>query len=107
ELSAYAHVQAMKHCKVGMYEYELEAILLYEFYRKGSRHVAYPCIVAAGNNACVLHYTRNNSLINDNELVLIDAGAELQGYAADITRTFPANGHFTKEQQAIYELVLA
>ncbi|MCS5712567.1 aminopeptidase P N-terminal domain-containing protein [Candidatus Berkiella aquae] len=107
ELSAHAHVQAMKNCKVGMYEYEVEAILLYEFYRKGSRHVAYPCIVAAGNNACVLHYTRNNSLINDNELVLVDAGAELQGYAADITRTFPANGRFTKEQQAIYELVLA
>ncbi len=107
EISAQGHISAMQHCKPGMFEYELEATLLYDFYRKGSRHVAYPCIVAAGKNACILHYTHNNALIKDNDLVLIDAGAELDGYAADITRTFPANGHFTKEQQAIYELVLA
>lgn len=107
EISAQAHISAMQHCQPGMFEYELEATLLYDFYRQGSRHVAYPCIVAAGKNACILHYTRNNAMINDNDLVLIDAGAELDGYAADITRTFPANGHFTKEQQAIYELVLA
>ena len=106
DISAHAHVRAMQECKVGMYEYELEAALLYEFYRKGSRHVAYPCIVAAGGNACVLHYTRNNAQIKDNDLILIDAGAEIEGYAADITRTFPANGKFTPEQQAIYELVL-
>lgn len=107
DISAKAHVSAMEHCRVGMYEYELEATLLYEFYRKGCRHVAYPCIVAAGFNACVLHYTRNHTQIKENDLVLIDAGAELDNYAADITRTFPANGRFNKEQQAIYELVLA
>lgn len=107
DISAKAHVRAMENCQVGMYEYELEATLLYEFYRSGCRHVAYPCIVAAGFNACVLHYTRNNTQIKDNDLVLIDAGAELDNYAADITRTFPANGRFNKEQQAIYELVLA
>ncbi|MGE3319709.1 MAG: Xaa-Pro aminopeptidase [Candidatus Berkiella sp.] len=107
DISAKAHVSAIEHCQVGMHEYELEATLLYEFYRKGCRHVAYPCIVAAGNNACILHYTRNNAQIKENDLVLIDAGAELDNYAADITRTFPANGRFGKEQQAIYELVLA
>jgi Xaa-Pro aminopeptidase len=107
DISAHAHVRAMQECKVGMYEYELEATLLYEFCRKGARHVAYPCIVAAGNNACVLHYTRNTSQIKDNDLILIDAGAEVDGYAADITRTFPANGKFNAEQQAIYELVLS
>lgn len=107
EISAHAHVRAMQECKVGMFEYELEAILLYEFFRHGSRNVAYPCIVAAGDNACVLHYTRNNTKIKDNDLVLIDAGSEIENYAADITRTFPANGKFTSAQQAIYELVLA
>lgn len=107
DISAHAHVRAMQECKVGMFEYELEATLLYEFYRHGSRNVAYPCIVAAGDNACVLHYTRNNAKIKEHDLVLIDAGAEIEGYAADITRTFPANGKFTPAQQAIYELVLA
>ncbi len=107
DISAQAHVRAMQECKIGMYEYELEATLLYEFCRKGARHVAYPCIVAAGSNACVLHYTRNNMQIKNNDLILIDAGAEIDGYAADITRTFPANGKFSTEQQAIYELVLA
>lgn len=107
DISAQAHVRAMQECKVGMYEYELEATLLYEFYRNGSRHVAYPCIVAAGSNACILHYTRNNMQIKNNDLILIDAGSEIEGYAADITRTFPANGKFTPEQREIYELVLA
>lgn len=107
DISAHAHVRAMQECKVGMFEYELEATLLYEFFRHGSRNVAYPCIVAAGDNACVLHYTRNNTKIKNNDLVLIDAGSEIEGYAADITRTFPANGKFTSAQQAIYELVLA
>ncbi|MBN9287673.1 MAG: Xaa-Pro aminopeptidase [Gammaproteobacteria bacterium 39-13] len=106
-LSADAHVHAMKHCQVGMYEYELEAILLKEFYRHGSRFPAYSSIVATGDNACTLHYTRNDKMIKEKDLVLIDAGAEYHHYAADITRTFPANGKFTKEQQAIYELVLA
>jgi len=97
----------MKHCQVGMYEYEFEAILLKEFYRHGSRFPAYSSIVATGDNACTLHYTRNDKMIKEKDLVLIDAGAEYHHYAADITRTFPANGKFTKEQQAIYELVLA
>lgn len=107
DISARAHLQAMKHCQVGMREYEIEATLLYEFYRHGSRYPAYTPIVAAGKNACILHYTRNNELLKENELLLIDAGAEYEGYAADITRTFPINGKFSAEQKAIYELVLA
>lgn len=107
DISAHGHIQAMKRCRIGMHEYNLEAILLYEFYRKGSRYPAYPSIVASGNRACVLHYTKNNAVLKDNELVLIDAGAEYDYYASDITRTFPINGKFTAEQQAIYELVLA
>lgn len=107
DISAQAHVQAMERCQPGMYEYEIEAILLYEFYRKGSRYPAYTPIVAAGGNACTLHYTRNNEILKEGDLLLIDAGAEYQCYAADITRTFPVKGKFTLEQQAIYELVLA
>ncbi|MFI4937088.1 MAG: Xaa-Pro aminopeptidase [Candidatus Berkiellales bacterium] len=107
EISVSAHIAAMQNCKPGMNEYNLEAILLHEFYRMGSRHVAYSSIVAAGNNACTLHYTRNQDLLKDKQLVLIDAGAEFENYAADITRTFPINGKFTSDQQAIYELVLA
>lgn len=107
EISAHAHMKAMQQCQIGMLEYELEAILLQEFYRHGSRYPAYSSIVATGNNACTLHYTRNTARIENNDLVLIDAGAEYQYYAADITRTFPGNGKFTKEQQSIYELVLA
>ncbi len=107
DISAKAHIKAMQACKVGMAEYELEAVLLHEFYRQGSRYPAYTSIVAAGNNACTLHYIRNNQIIKNNELVLIDAGAEVENYAADITRTFPANGKFTSSQRAIYDLVLA
>ncbi len=106
-ISAHAHMQAIAQCKPGMYEYELEGTLLNEFYRQGARSWAYPCIVATGSNACVLHYTQNNAQIKTGDLVLIDAGAEFENYAADITRTFPATGKFSKEQQAIYELVLA
>lgn len=106
DISVQAHINAMKNCRVGMHEYELEAMLLQTFYQLGSRYPAYPCIVAAGANACILHYTRNDNKVVENDLVLIDAGAEYDFYAADITRTFPANGKFTQEQQAIYELVL-
>ncbi len=106
-ISAFAHQRTMEQCQVGMYEYELEAVLLYEFYRQGSRYPAYPSIVATGNNACTLHYTQNNALIKKEDLVLIDAGAEFEGYASDITRTFPASGKFNAQQQSIYELVLA
>jgi Xaa-Pro aminopeptidase len=101
-----AHVNAMKACRPGMHEYQLEAELMYEFLRHGARAPAYNSIVGSGHNACILHYVSNNKKIHDGDLVLIDAGAEYQNYAADITRTFPANGRFSAEQRAIYELVL-
>lgn len=102
-----AHLAAMRACRVGMYEYELEAELMYQFQKQGARFPAYNSIVGAGRNTCILHYTSNHNKIADGDLVLIDAGAEYQNYAADITRTFPANGRFSGEQRAIYELVLA
>ena len=107
DISADAHRRAMATCRPGMYEYEVEAELLYEMTRRGSRSVAYPSIVAGGENACVLHYARNREVLKDGDLLLIDAGAEYDCYAADITRTFPVNGRFSREQRAVYELVLA
>lgn len=106
DITAGAHIRAMKTCKPGMNEYELEAEIMYEFQRNGARFAAYNSIVGAGRNSCILHYVNNNNVINDGDLVLVDAGAEYQNYAADITRTFPANGKFSGEQRAIYELVL-
>lgn len=106
DITADGHIRAMKTCKPGMNEYELEAEIMYEFQRNGARFAAYNSIVGAGRNACILHYVSNNNVINNGDLVLIDAGAEYQNYAADITRTFPANGKFSAEQRAIYELVL-
>ena len=106
DISAEAHVKAMQACRPGMYEYQLEAELQYTFMRHGSRAPAYASIVAAGRNACILHYTENSSQIRDGDLVLIDAGCELDCYASDITRTFPANGRFSPEQRAIYDIVL-
>ena len=106
KISASAHRKAMAVCRPGMREYELEAELLYEFTRHGSRAPAYGSIVAAGENACILHYRVNDAEIRDGDLVLIDAGCEYEHYASDITRTFPANGIFSPEQKAIYELVL-
>ncbi len=106
EISARAHVRAMQICKPGLYEYQLEAELLHEFGRSGSRYPAYSSIVGAGDNGCILHYHENDAQIKDGDLVLIDAGCELDHYASDITRTFPANGKFSKEQQALYEIVL-
>jgi len=97
----------MRFCTPGMYEYQLEAEILHEFGRSGARHVAYNSIVGAGDNGCILHYNNNDAIIKDGDLVLIDAGCELEHYASDITRTFPANGKFSKEQQALYEVVLA
>ena len=93
-------------CRPGMFEYELEAIWRYSCHKQGLPEVAYPAIVAAGANACVLHYTANQAKIQSGDCLLVDAGAEYQGYAADITRCFPANGRFSPEQLAIYELVL-
>jgi Xaa-Pro aminopeptidase len=106
EISSNAHLRAMRNCRPGMTEFEVEAELNYEFMRGGSRRAAYPSIVAGGANACVLHYTENRDTLRDGELLLIDAGAEFDYYAADITRTFPVNGRFSKAQRAIYELVL-
>ena len=105
-ISGLAHQRAMKNCYVGKFEYQVEADILHEFSCHGARHPAYASIVAGGDNANILHYTANSDALNDNELLLIDAGAELAGYAADITRTFPVNGQFTPEQKAIYQLVL-
>jgi Xaa-Pro aminopeptidase len=106
EVSVLAHQRAMRAAKPGRYEYEIEAELLHEFALHGMRSPAYPCIVAGGRNACVLHYTENSEPLEDGDLLLIDAGAEYQNYAADITRTFPVNGKFTEPQRIIYELVL-
>jgi Xaa-Pro aminopeptidase len=106
EISSDAHVRAMAVCRPGMTEFEIEAELNYAFTRGGSRRVAYPSIVAGGANACVLHYTENRDTLKDGDLLLIDAGAEYDYYAADITRTFPVNGRFSKAQRALYELVL-
>lgn len=105
-ISVTAHQHAMQACRKADYEYQLEAELLYEFSRQGCRSVAYDPIVAAGGNACVLHYTENNQPLQRGDLVLIDAAGEFENYAADITRTFPVNGHFSPEQRSIYELVL-
>lgn len=106
EISAYAHRVMMENCRPGMKEYELEAILAYELKRKGCLEYAYPPIIAAGRNSCILHYCENKNEIGENDLVLIDAGGEYEFYAADITRTFPASGRFSAEQKAIYEIVL-
>ena len=107
ELSAGAHVRAMRATRPGMMEYEIEAELLHEFRRHGAQFPAYWPIVASGPNACVLHYRENDRLMGDGDLLLIDAGGELDGYAADITRTFPVSGTFNGPQRAIYDLVLA
>ncbi len=112
-ISAGAHIRAMqtsaRMLRAGqeVREYHLEAELLHEFRRHGAQSPAYTSIVAAGANACVLHYRADTALVRAGELVLIDAGCELDGYASDITRTFPANGSFTGPQRALYELVLA
>jgi len=106
EISARAHRRAMQTCRPGMYEYQIEAEIVHEFMRQGARSPAYPSIVAGGDNACVLHYTDNDARLKDGELILIDAGAEYEYYAADITRTFPVNGRFSPPQRALYELVL-
>ncbi len=100
-----AHRRAMQAAKPGMFEFEIEAELLHAFRRRGAV-ASYEPIVGAGSNACVLHYRANNALMQDGDLLLIDAGAELHGYASDITRTFPINGTFTAAQRAIYSLVL-
>ena len=105
-ISGLAHQRAMQKTAVGKFEYQIETELLHEFSRHGARHPAYASIVAGGDNANILHYTDNGETLKDNDLLLIDAGGELSGYAADITRTFPINGKFTEPQKLLYQLVL-
>ncbi|CAM3624518.1 Xaa-Pro aminopeptidase [Pseudomonas wadenswilerensis] len=105
-ISARAHVRAMQACRAGLREYSLEAELDYEFRKGGAKMPAYGSIVAAGRNSCILHYQENDAPLKDGDLVLIDAGCEIDCYASDITRTFPVSGRFSPEQKAIYELVL-
>lgn len=107
KISAEAHVRAMQTAQPGKHEFELEAELLCTFRKHGAQSVAYNSIVAAGANACILHHAAGNSVMRDGDLVLIDAGCELDGYASDITRTFPANGKFSGPQRALYDIVLA
>jgi Xaa-Pro aminopeptidase len=105
-ISAAAHIRAMRATRPGKMEYEIEAELLHEFRKNGAQAPAYTSIVAGGVNACVLHYISNNAPLQDGDLLLIDAACEVDGYAADITRTFPVNGRFNGAQKDIYELVL-
>lgn len=107
KISALAHQRAMERCRPGMFEYQLEGEILHEFSRHGSRFASYNTIVGGGENGCILHYTENESELRDGDLVLIDAGCELYGYAGDITRTFPVNGRFSPAQRQIYDIVLA
>jgi len=107
DITVTAHLAAMRTCRPGILESDLHAELMYEFLQQGAASVAYSSIVGSGKNTCTLHYTDNNQPIRQGSLVLIDAGAEYHNYAADITRTFPANGKFSAEQRAVYEIVLA
>lgn len=105
-ISAAGHLKAMESAQAGLYEYQLQAVLEAEFAYRGASFPAYTSIVGAGANACVLHYVENSSQLKDGDLVLIDAGAEYQGYAGDITRTFPVSGKFSPQQAQLYNLVL-
>ena len=107
KIAASAHRRAMQVCKPGMMEYQIEAELIHEFMRKGARSPAYASIVGGGKNSCILHYTENNQHLKVGDVLLIDAGAEYDGYASDITRTCPVSGEFTDEQRAVYDVVLA
>jgi len=106
-VSAEAHIRAMRACRPGMMEYEIQAELEYVFRSNGAAFPAYPPIVAGGRNALILHYDENRDPLGDGDLLLIDAGAEIEGYAGDITRTFPVNGRFSAAQREVYEVVLA
>lgn len=106
EISAQAHKEAMRACKPGLFEYHLESTILHTFANHGARFTAYPSIVGSGDNACTLHYIENKAKLKNGDLVLIDAGCELECYASDITRTFPVSGEFSLEQRALYQIVL-
>jgi Xaa-Pro aminopeptidase len=107
DISAAAHRRAMRAAAPGRNEFEIEAELLHEFRRRGAQAPAYTPIVAGGANACILHYVENDRPLGDGDLLLIDAGCELDGYAADITRTFPVNGRYGAAQRDVYQMVLA
>lgn len=106
DISVGAHLRAMRSASTVSYEYQLQAEIEHEFAVQGADAPAYSSIVGSGGNACILHYTENRSALNRCDLVLIDAGAEYQGYAADITRTFPLSGRFSEPQRQLYQLVL-
>ena len=106
EITAEAHQRILVKTAPGMYEYQVQAELEYCFAVNGARSTAYPSIVGGGNNACVLHYIQNDDVLRKDDLVLVDAGGEYESYAADVTRTFPVSGTFSKAQAEIYEVVL-
>jgi Xaa-Pro aminopeptidase len=106
DIAAEAHVLAMKKVKPGMNEFQVESLIEAYMREKGANGVAYNSIVGGGDNATILHYVENNMPLKDGDLILIDAGAEYQGYASDITRTFPVNGKYSKAQREVYDVVL-
>ncbi len=106
EISAEAHTEAMRAVRPGMYEYEVQAVFEYTYRRSGSPRNGYACIIGSGPNSCTLHYSANNRLMASGDVILMDCGAEYGYYSADITRTVPVNGRFTREQRTIYSLVL-
>lgn len=106
KITALAHTRAMQKCQPGMYEYQLQGEIEHEFVSHGARFPSYNSIVGSGENGCILHYTENETKMRDGDLVLIDAGCEYEGYAGDITRTFPVNGKFSRQQREIYDIVL-
>jgi Xaa-Pro aminopeptidase len=106
QISRIGHIAAMSATRPGLHEYELEAIIEFQYHLHGAQDVAYPSIVASGDNACILHYNSNRDQLRDGTLVLVDSGCEFDGYASDVTRTWPVNGRFTPEQRAIYDIVL-
>ncbi|PPI86410.1 Xaa-Pro aminopeptidase [Candidatus Pantoea edessiphila] len=106
KITSLAHTRAMKSCYPGMFEYQLEGEIHHEFNYHGARQLAYNTIIGSGYNACILHYTKNKDKMRDGDLVLVDAGCSFKGYASDITRTFPINGKFSKQQREIYNIVL-
>jgi Xaa-Pro aminopeptidase len=105
-ISGEAHIELMKAVEPDMTEYQVQAIVEYEFKKRGAESVGYPSICGAGENTCILHYTTNRKPMDKNNLIVVDAGAEYHGYTADITRTLPASGKFSPEQKAIYDIVL-
>lgn len=106
KVSGAAHVEVMRRARAGMREYQVQAVFDSACMAAGLKHLAYPSIVAAGDNAAVLHYRKNDAALKNGQLLLIDAGAECRGYAADITRTFPVSGRFTRRQADVYDIVL-